>query len=186
MAVIHYYSYRPNYEGQTNENRTPATKWQWNFFYSKVIARNVNMFIPLGDEAINSSLVERGRSLMDPQPHPLLHFLVWMKPTPTNVFLPVAKNVKVTRGKIWDVQIMLKCFPAKSLKLIPHHIGSMGMGIIMQKDHYVQQQSRKLTLWLVTAPSATKKQTTPLCSSLFASISNYGQTHFTLYSPPEQ
>ena len=61
--------------------------------YSKVIARSVNTFIPFGDETINSSFVERGRSLMDPQPHSLLHFLVRMKPTSTNVFLQVAKNV---------------------------------------------------------------------------------------------
>ena len=47
-------------------------------FYSKVIARRVNTFIPLEDEMMNSSLVERERSLMDPKPHPLLHFLVWM------------------------------------------------------------------------------------------------------------
>ena len=32
--------------------------------------------MPLGDETVNSNLVERGRSLMDPQPNPLLHFLV--------------------------------------------------------------------------------------------------------------
>ena len=88
------------YEGQSNENQTPATKWQWNLFYLKVIARSVNTFIPLGDETINSSLVERGESLMDPQPHPLLHFLVRMKPTSTNVFLQVAKNVEVTIRKI--------------------------------------------------------------------------------------
>ena len=61
------------YKRQWNENRTPATKWQWNLFYTKVIATSVNTFIPLGDETISSSLVERGRSLMDPQPHPLLH-----------------------------------------------------------------------------------------------------------------
>ena len=93
------------YKGQSNENRTPATKWQWNLFYwySKVIARSVNTFIPLGDNTINSSLVERGRSLMDPQPLPLLLFIIRMKPTFTNVFLQIAKNVEVTRGKIWDV-----------------------------------------------------------------------------------
>ena len=71
---------------------------------------------------------------MDPQPHPLLHFLVQMKPMFMNVFLQIAKNVVVTRGKIWAVRRMLTCFPAKSLKLIPHQIGSMGMGIIMKKD----------------------------------------------------
>ena len=48
------------YEVQSNENRTPDTKWQWNLFYSKVIARSVNTFIPLGDETNNYSLVERG------------------------------------------------------------------------------------------------------------------------------
>ena len=42
----------------------PAAKLQWDLFYSKVIARRVNIFIPLGDETINSRLVERGRSLM--------------------------------------------------------------------------------------------------------------------------
>ena len=46
---------------------------------SRVIDRGVNTFILLGDETINSSLVERGRSLMDPQPRLLLHFLVRTK-----------------------------------------------------------------------------------------------------------
>ena len=130
------------YKGQSNENRTPGTKWQWNLFYSKVIARSVNMFIPLGDETTNSSLVERGRSLMDPQPHPLLHFPVRMKPMSTIVFLEVAKNVEVTRRKIWAVRRMLKRFPVKSLKLIPHQICSMGTVVIMQKDDSVRQHSR--------------------------------------------
>ena len=109
--------------GQSNENRTPVTKWQWKLFYSKAIARSINKFIPAGDETIYPSLLERGKSLMDPLPHPLLHFLVRMKPTSMNVFLQVAKNVEVTKGKIWAVRRMLKCFPAKSLKRIPHQIG---------------------------------------------------------------
>ena len=79
---------------------------------------------------------------MDPQPHPLLHFLVRMKPTSTNVFLQVARSAEFTRGKIWDVRRMLKCFPAKSLKLIPHQIGIMGTDVIMQKDDSVRQHSR--------------------------------------------
>ena len=37
---------------------------------------------------------------------------------------------------------MLKCFPAKSLKLIPHLIASMGTGVITQKDDSVRQHSR--------------------------------------------
>ena len=121
------------YKGQSNENWTPFTTWQWNLFYSKVIATSVNTFIPLGDKTINSSLLEIGRLLMDPQPHPLLHFLIQMKLTSMSVFLQVAKNVEVTRRKIWDVRRMLKCFLANSLKLIPHQIGSMGTGVIMKR-----------------------------------------------------
>ena len=79
---------------------------------------------------------------MDQQPHPIFHFLIRMKPTSTNVFLQIAKNMKVTRGKIWAVRRIFKCFPAKSLKLIPHQIGSMGTGVIMQKDDFDRQYSR--------------------------------------------
>ena len=43
---------------------------------------------------------------------------------------------------------MLKCFPAKSLKFIPHQIGSMETGIIMQKDDFTQQHSR--AFWFYT------------------------------------
>ena len=66
---------------------------------------------------------------MDPHHHPQLHFLVRMKSTSTNVFLQVAKNVKVTKGKIWAVRRMLKCFPAKSLNRIPHQISSRGRAL---------------------------------------------------------
>ena len=79
---------------------------------------------------------------MDPQPHPLLHFLVRMKQTSTTVFVQVAENVEVRSGKIWAVRMMLKCFPANSLKLILSQIDSMGTGVIMQKDDYVRQHSR--------------------------------------------
>ena len=48
-----------------------------------------------------------------------------MKPTSMNVFLQVAKNIEVTRGKIWIVWRMFNCLPAKSLKFIPHQIGSI-------------------------------------------------------------
>ena len=81
---------------------------------------------------------------MGPQSHPLLYFLVRMKPSSTNVFPQVSKNVEVTRGKIWDVERMLKCFPVKSLKLIPHQIGN-----IIQKDDSIQQHSR--AFWLYVA-----------------------------------
>ena len=84
---------------------------------------------------------------MDPQPHQLLHFLIRMKQTSMNVFLQVAKNLEVTRGKTWAVQGMLKCFSAKSLKLIPHQIGNMGTGIIMQKGDSIRQHSRAFWLY---------------------------------------
>ena len=120
-----------------------------------------SQFVSLGDEAIDFSLVERGRSLTNPQPHPLLHFLVRMKPTDTNVFLQVAQNVEATRAKTWVVRRMLKCFPATSLKLIPHQIGSMGTGVIMQKDDSVRQLSRAFWLYGASHHSVTKKGTTP-------------------------
>ena len=135
----------------------------------------------------NSSLVERGRSLMDPQLKSLLHFLIQMEPTFTNVFLQVSKNLEVTRGKILAVRRILKCFPAKSLKLISHQIGSMGTGVIMQKDYSVRQHSR--AFWL----RATSQFLQRVCiafridcdSSLLASISNTGR-NITLHTPPDQ
>ena len=150
-----------SYDEQSSENRTPATKWQWNLFYSKVVARSVNTFIPLGDEMINSSLAERGWSLMDPQPHPLLHFLVGMKPTSRNVFLQVFKNVEVTRGNVWAVRRM---FPSQISEA--HQIGSMTTGIIMQKDDSVRQNSRPF--WLYGAshhPQQSRNE--PHLSALF-------------------
>ena len=83
---------------------------------------------------------------MDPQPHPILHFLVRMKPTSANVFLQITKNVEVTRGKIWTLLSMLKGFPAKYLKRIPHQIVSMRTGVIMQKHDSLRQHSRAFSL----------------------------------------
>ena len=138
------------FEGQSNNNRTSASKWEWNLFYSEVIARSVNTAILLGDEMINSSLVQRSRPLMHSQPHPLLHYLVRIKPKSTNVFLQVAKNVEITRRKIWTVRRIFKCFPVKFLKLIPHQIGNMGTGVIMQKDGSFRSHSRVFWLYGVS------------------------------------
>ena len=55
--------------------------------------------------------------------------------------------MEVTRGKIWAVRSMLTCLPAKSLKLIPHQIRSLRMGVIMQKDDSVRQNSRAFRLY---------------------------------------
>ena len=116
------------------------------FDYTKVIGRNVTTFIPLADDTINSSLVVRGRSLMDSRLRPLLYFLVRMKPTSTNVFLQVAKIIKA-HGEHLDCAEDGKYFPAKSLKLIPHHIDRMGMSIVMQKDDSTRQHSRAFWLY---------------------------------------
>ena len=66
---------------------------------------------------------------MDPQPLPLLHCLVRMKQTSTNVFLQFTKNVEVTKGMIWAVGRILKYFPAQSVKLIAHQTGIMGRAL---------------------------------------------------------
>ena len=87
---------------------------------------------------------------MDPQSHPLFQFLVRMKLTSTNVFTSgPQKNVKITGGKIWVVRRMLKYFPTKSPKLIPHQISGIGTGVITQKDDSVRQHSR--AFWLYSA-----------------------------------
>ena len=173
-------------KGDSNENRTPATKWQWNLFYSKVIARNANTFIPLGDETFNSSLVERGKSLMDPQPHPLLHFLVQMRPTSTNIFLQVAKSVEVTRGKTWAVRRMLKCFPAKSLKLSLTRLTVCGQALSFKR--MITSDSIPGRSGFITCSSTLSHQETNHTSLIFFAylLSNAGRTHFALRSPPEQ
>ena len=93
------------------------------FVLFKSNAGSVNTFISLGDETINSSLVERGRSLMDPQTHPsCTSSFEWNRHPRMSSFIS-SRNVEVTRGKIWAAGRILKCLPAKSLNLIPHQIG---------------------------------------------------------------
>ena len=90
---------------------------------------------------------------------PVLHSLIRMKLT--NVFLQVAKKVEVTREKIWAVRIMLKRFPAKFLKLIPHQIGSMGTGIIILSCKKMISFDRipgSFWLWRAPALSAAKNE----------------------------
>ena len=94
-----------------------------------------------------------------------------MKPTSSNVFLQVAKNIEVTRGKIWNVRRMLKCFPAKSLKLIPHQIGSMGRSLLCKRMIPSNSIPGRLDFMAHRSTLSHKKRTIPLCSSLPASIS---------------
>ena len=85
---------------------------------------------------------------MDPQPHPLLHFLVRMKPTNTNFFLfQVTKSWEEQGERSGLYGGCLDVTHAKSLKLIPHKIGSMGTGAIMQEDDSVRQHSRVFLLY---------------------------------------
>ena len=64
-------------------------------------------------------------------------------------FFRFPKNVEVTRGKIWAARRILKYFPVKSLKLIPHHVCNMGTGVIMHKNDSDRQQSR--AFWIYDA-----------------------------------
>ena len=91
------------------------------------------------------------------------------------------KKLEVTRGKIWAVRRVLKCFPAKSLKLILHQIGSMG------KDNSVRQNSR--AFWLYgTSEHPQPPRNEPHLSALLClpPFPMLVRTHFTLRSPPEQ
>ena len=111
--------------------------------YSKVIARNVNNFVPLGDDQFQSC--RKGSLLMDPQPHPLLHFLVRMKPTSRNVFCKVAKNVEVTGersglyGWCWSVS-QPNLWSLSLTRLIR-------TGVIMQKDNCFRHHYRPFLLY---------------------------------------
>ena len=123
---------------------------------------------------------------MYPQPHPLLHFLVRMKPTSTNAFLQIAKNVEVTMEKIWAVRRMLKCFSAKSLKLIPHQIGSMALSC---KDDSFRQHSRAFWLYGTSQHPQTPRNEPPLsaflCLPPFTMLDEHTLHHTHLQSSKE-
>ena len=106
---------------------------------------------------------------MDLQPHPLLHFLVRMKPTSPNVFLQVAKNVS-HKGN--------DSICTENIEVFPSQISEAVMDGRLHANGWFHPTAFQgvLTLWCVAASSATKKRTTPLCSSLLASISNAGRT----------
>ena len=80
---------------------------------------------------------------MDPHHHPLVHFLARMKPSrrPRMSFFSSPKS-ESHKGKDLGCTEDVEVYPAKSLELIPHQIGSMGTGVIIQKDDSVRQHSR--------------------------------------------
>ena len=129
-------------------------KWRWNLFYSKVIAKSVNTFIPLGDKMINSSPV-----------HNLTHswhFLVLMKPTrrPRMSFFR-SRKMWSHKGRVLGVRRMLKCFPVKSL------IGSVRTGVIMQNDDSVRQYSRAFWLYVASQHPQPPRKEPHLSALLF-------------------
>ena len=123
---------------------------------------------------------------MEPQSHPLLHFFVRMKPTPTNVFLQIIKMWK-PQGIDLGCRENVEVFLCQISEVYPSPDWHCGDGRYHAKG-WISPIAFKgvLALWRVAAPSATKKRTHPLCSSLLVSISNSGRIHFTLRSPPEQ
>ena len=140
------------------------------------------------DDQFQSCRKRYGRSLMVLQPHALFHFLIRIKPTSTNVLLQVAKYVEVTRRKIWAVRRMLKCFISQISDAYRSPDWQYGDGRYHAKGSFRATASQGFfffTLSCVPAPSATKKRTTPHCSSLLAP-QNAGLTHFTPRLPPEQ
>ena len=119
---------------------------------------------------------------MDPQPHPLLHFLIRMKPTSTNVFLKVPKNVEAIRGKIWAVWSMVKCFPTKSLKLIPHQIASMGRALSCKRT--IPSDSIPGRFDFMARLSTLSHQETNHTSLLFFAYFHFQSWTNTLYTTP--
>ena len=176
-------SWTLNYDGQSNENRTPARKWQWNLFYSKVISRCVNTFIPLGDETINSSFVRRW----------LIHYLTHTC-TSSSEWNRRPRMSFFRSPKMWKSQGERSWLHGKCSSVFLPNFWSLSLTRLEYGDARCHEKrwfrptafQGALTLWRVAASPATNKRTTPLCSSLLASISNAGRTHFTLRSPPEQ
>ena len=70
-----------------------------------------------------------------------------MKATSTNVFIQVARNVEITRGKIRAVRRMVEVFPTQISDAYPSPDGSMGTDVIIQKNDSVRQHSRAFWLY---------------------------------------
>ena len=56
---------------------------------------------------------------MDPQPHPLLHYLVGMKSTSANVYLHVAKKCGSHKGKDLGCTENAEVFPSQISEAYP-------------------------------------------------------------------
>ena len=151
-------------------------------FYSKVAARSVNTFIPLEDETINSSIIERGRSLMDSQPRPLLYFSSKWNRRPRMSFCSSPKMWKSEGersglcGGCWSVsQTNLRSLSFTRLAV---------WGWALSCKRMIPSDS--IPEFDFIECSSTLSHQEKNHTSLLASILNAGWTHFTLRPPPEQ
>ena len=88
---------------------------------------------------------------MDPQPHPLLHFFVRMKPTSTYIFLELAKNVEVTRGSL-DCMEDVEMFSSQISEAYPSPDWQYGDGSYRAKGWFRPTAFHGvLTLWRAAA-----------------------------------
>ena len=127
-----------------------------------------------------------GWSLMDPQPHPLLHFVIRMKMMSMNLSSGRQKCGS-HKGKDLGCMEDVEMFPSKISETHPPPDWQYGDRRYHAKGWFrLTAFQGVLTLWCIAVPSASKKWTTPLSSPLLATISSAGWTHFTLHTPPEQ
>ena len=137
----------------------------------------------LGDETINSSLVERGRSLMDPRPHLLLHFLVRMRPA------SLFRSLKVWKSQGERFGLYGRCWSVSQPNLWRLSLTRLAVwGQALSCKRMILSDSIPGRFDFMARRSILSHQETNHTSLLFflASISNAGRTHFTLRSPPEQ
>ena len=146
-------------------------KVKMEFVLFKVIARRVNIFIPLGDETINSSLVERGTSLMDPQPHQLTHSWIfsseWNRRDVHECLSSGRQKCERHKGKDVDCTEDVEVLPSQISEAYPSTYWQYRDGRYHAKGRFRPTEFQGvLTLLRVPAHSTTKKRTTPLYSYL--------------------
>ena len=128
----------------------------------KIVANNFFHCTVFSPGRRRDCLVERGRSLMDPQPHPLLHFLVRMKPTSTNVFIQVAKMWK-SQGERSGIYGGCCVFPSQLYEAYASPDWPYGDGRYHAEGWFLPAAFQGvLTLWRIAVPTAIKKRTSLL------------------------
>ena len=100
-----------------------------------------------------------------------------MKPMSTNVFLQVAKDVKVTRGKIWAVWRMLKCLQPNLWSLSFTRLAVWEWALSCKRMVPSDSIPGVLTLWLIAAPSLSALLCLPPFPMLDEHILHYAHLH---------